>query len=195
MKSIGAHSAWTRVSLYSIDRSNRNDLLLLNLFDWKLMQLRCACVIFVDLHSPVGLHVKNASGSALSPLPPSPLTVCLSWLVVRYMKSSAPFKLSFGGSGSVELEHWGIAKMAAAGKGMKTVTLGYQSFHSPCHAELYCAYTLQLTHFGSSVSILYPAHPLKCQSDLMSIMIYIIDGRRLPFSTRKWYLRINILNM
>lgn len=62
----------------------------------------------------------------------------------------APFKLSFGGSGGVAPRHWGRAKMAAVSKGMKTVTLGYRSFHSvpcPCWALL-CAH--RCSHTGAT---------------------------------------------
>lgn len=69
----------------------------------------------------------------------------------------APFKFSFDGSGGVALRQWGIAKMAAVSKGMKTVTLGYQSFHSvpcPCLA-LQCARRCSHTGAIYNVTILY----------------------------------------
>lgn len=90
----------------------------------------------------------------------------------------------FGGSGGVAPERWGIAKMAAASKGMKTVTSSYQSFQSvPCPCWAFAVYTL--TRGSHSFTIRCNAPTPKCWSGHMSIMIYIIDVRRSPLSHKK----------
>lgn len=127
------------------------------------------CVMCVDLHITVSLHVQNASSAVLFPL------------YKQYADMfPTPFS-SFGGSGGVVLEHWGIAKMAAVSKGMKTVTLGYQSFHSmpcPCWALLCTCTAAHTQELHWMCSIKYTEHAPQCQPGLMSFVSYIMDASR-----------------
>lgn len=83
---------------------------------------------------------KNASNLVSFPLPPSgPEGLALTCHLLYEKLNSSSLLAEWG---CITPGRWGMAKMAAVSKGMKTVTLGYQSFHSvprPCRALL-CAY-------------------------------------------------------
>lgn len=93
----------------------------------------CLCnVCWPAYYSTVSLYVclkRFQLGLVSSHHPhPTPPTVRLPLYV-----ELGSIQLSLGGSGGLALVHWGKAKMAAMSKGMKSVTLGYQCFHSvPC---------------------------------------------------------------
>lgn len=144
--------------------------------DGVVVRLMC-----VDLHTTARLHLENApiSVSPPPPLPTSSMPRLDSTRLARLHSGSL-----FGGSGGVAPERWGIAKMAAASKGMKTVTSSYQSFQSvPCPCWAFAVYTL--TRGSHSFTIRCNAPTPKCWSGHMSIMIYIIDVRRSPLSHKK----------
>lgn len=122
------------------------------------------------------LFLPHACSFVSFTLPPSPLTLrtTLNHFALYEKRHSSSL---FGGSGGVAWRYWGIAKMAAVSKEMKTVTLRYQSFHSvPCPCKgLLCA--LCCSHTGAA-DALYHIGCCMCQSVRMWIIICVTDALR-----------------